>query len=118
MLPAAGTTRFTYDDELRMTEITPERLAAVDEDHSAVDRSEDVACKRCRSAGVDAIHGFVLDPDTWTGEDIFFARGLPGTLIATNRFREFVERNGLTNIRFTPTESYEWDSMAPISGLR
>ena len=90
--------------------------AAVDERRSSLIRPETVTCDRCRSGGLEGIRGFVLAPGTWTGEDVFFARGLGGVLIATSRFRDLVGRHGLTNIRLTPTESYLWDPYAPISG--
>jgi Protein of unknown function (Gmx_para_CXXCG) len=92
--------------------------AAVDEERGSVRRSGAVRCPRCRSDGVDAVDGFILDADTWTDEDVFVARGLPGIAIASRRFRQVVEDHGLTNVRFTPTELYNWDSMAPTSASR
>lgn len=92
--------------------------AAVDERKSSLIRGEAPTCDRCRSAGLEGIQGFVLDPGSWSGEDVFFARGLTGVLVVSNRFREFVRQHGLTNVRFTPTESYEWDPYAPVSGRR
>lgn len=92
--------------------------AAIDEGKSSLDRSEPVSCEVCRSAGLDAIHGLALRPKSWTGEDVFFARGLPGTVIAAAQFRQLVEQNHLTNVRLVPTEAYEWDSMAPIVSSR
>ena len=92
--------------------------AAVDEARSSVRRSAGIRCERCRSDGFDAVNGFVLESGTWTGEDVFVARGLPGITIASDRFRRFVEDNSLTNIGFASTKSFVWDSMAPVSAER
>lgn len=93
--------------------------AAVDEERSSLVRSEQVACEHCHYGGIlSAVHGFRLSPETWTGQDVFVPRGLPGTAVVTSRFRDWVESHRLTNVRLTPTEDYEWDSMAPISGSR
>jgi hypothetical protein len=83
--------------------------ASVDEERSSVIRSEDPVCEVCLSADIDAIHGFALRLETWTGEDVFFARGLPGIVIASDRFRTLADEHSFTNVRFIPTESYEWD---------
>jgi hypothetical protein len=66
-------------------------------------------CPECRSGGINAINGFVVEPGTWSGEDIFRPRGMPGELVVTERFKAFVERHGLTNVVLTPTEQYVWD---------
>jgi hypothetical protein len=88
--------------------------AAVDDSKSVIERSENVTCEHCRSTGVDAVHGFVLEPGTWTGEDVFFARGLSGSVLASARFAHLIEENSLTNIRVISTQEYEWDSLAPF----
>jgi hypothetical protein len=92
--------------------------ATVDEARSSLTRPDEVTCDGCRSGGLEGIRGFSLEEGTWTGEDVFFARGLTGVVIATARFRDFVDEHGFSNIRFTPTESYEWDPYAPISSSR
>nr|AYM53524.1 hypothetical protein [Cystobacter fuscus] len=60
-------------------------------------------------SGIDTIHGFTLEPGTWRGEDIFRPRGLVGDLVVSERFKDFVERHGLTNMRLTPTEQFVRD---------
>ena len=82
---------------------------AVDLVLNRVRTSEPPTCPECRSAGIDAIHGFVLEPGTWGGEDIFRPRGIQGRIVVSERFKEFVERHGLTNMVLTPTEQYVWD---------
>ncbi|WP_434383271.1 hypothetical protein [Melittangium boletus] len=66
-------------------------------------------CPECRSTGIDAVHGIVLEPGTWSGEDIFRPRGMQGELLVTERFKVFAERHGFTNMRFTPSEQFVWD---------
>ena len=82
---------------------------AVDKVLNRVRTSEPPTCPECRSSGIDAIHGFVLEPGTWGGEDIFRPRGMQGDIVVSERFKEFVERHGLTNMVLTPTEQYVWD---------
>ena len=71
--------------------------------------SEPPTCPECRSTGIDAIHGIVLEPGTWSGEDIFRPRGMTGQLLVTERFKDLVERHGFTNVQLTPAEQYVWD---------
>ncbi|WP_245919591.1 hypothetical protein [Melittangium boletus] len=83
--------------------------AAVDLVLNRVRFSKPPTCTECRATGIDAIHGFVLEPGTWSGEDIFRPRGMQGDLVVSERFKDFVERHGFTNMRLTPTEQYVWD---------
>ncbi|OJT27389.1 hypothetical protein BO221_05295 [Archangium sp. Cb G35] len=85
--------------------------AAVDEAHSRIRRVEPVTCLECRSTGVDSIHGYTLEPGTWSGEDVFRPRGLPGSIVVSERFAGFVARHGLTNMKLIPTEEYVWDPL-------
>lgn len=84
---------------------------ALDEARSRIRRSELVTCPECRSAGVDSIHGFALEPGTWQGEDVFRPRGLQGDIVVSERFAAFVQRHGLTNMKLIPTEDYVWDPL-------
>jgi hypothetical protein len=82
---------------------------AVDEARSRIRRSEPITCAECRSAGVDSVHGFALEPGTWQGEDVFRPRGKRGSLVVSERFAALVQRHGFTNMKLTPTEEYVWD---------
>lgn len=82
--------------------------AAVDETRSRIRRSDPIRCDWCRETGVDSVHGFCLEPGSWNGDDMFFARGMPGTVIVSERFVGFVQRHGFTNMRLTPIEEYVW----------
>jgi len=85
--------------------------AAVDDTRSHIVRSGPVTCPVCRLDGVEAIRGFTLEEDSWTGEDIFIPRGLPGIRIAGERFRAFVEMHNISNVLLTPTTDYVWDPL-------
>lgn len=85
--------------------------AAVDVTRSRLRYGEPVTCLECRSAGLDSIHGFTLETGTWKGEDVFCARGLPGTLIVSERFAGFIARHGFTNMKLTPSGEYLWDPL-------
>ena len=89
--------------------------AAVDEKSSKLIRAEAPTCSRCRSATLEGIRGFAIESGTWSGEDVFFARGLTGTVVVSPRFADFVAEQRLSNVRFAPIESYIWDPYAPVS---
>lgn len=82
---------------------------AVDEAHSRLRRDKPITCPECRSTGVETIHGFTLEPGTWQGEDIFRPRGLHSDIVVSERFAQFVQRHGFTNMKLIPTEEYVWD---------
>jgi len=67
------------------------------------------SCSECAYASIQAIHGFVLEPGSWGGEDVFRPRGLYGKILVSERFKGLVERHGLTNMVLTPTEEYVSD---------
>jgi len=46
----------------------------------------------------------VVDTDSWTGEDFFIAVNFPGTILLSDRAREFIERNDFTNCQVVPCE--------------
>ncbi|WP_225408737.1 hypothetical protein [Stigmatella hybrida] len=79
---------------------------AVDEGRSRLSRNRPLTCPECRDPGVDAIHGFALEPGTWQGEDVFRPRGLQGRILVSARFASWVQRHALTNMRLIPTEEY------------
>jgi hypothetical protein len=86
--------------------------AAVDESRSRIRRASPLVCDWCRETNVETIHGFALEERSWRGEDIFFARGLPGSAVVSERFVQFVERHDLKNMSMIPTEDYIWDPLA------
>ncbi len=82
----------------------------VDLDHSLIEYSRPVTCLKCKSGGLESVRGFLLDESTWHGEDMFFAWGLPGLFIVSERVRELRDKHGLTNLNLIPTENYFWDT--------
>jgi hypothetical protein len=84
---------------------------AVDDARSRIRRDEPVTCPECRNSGVDSIHGFTLEPGSWQGEDVFRPRGKQGSILASERFADFVRRHGFTNMKLIPTEEYVWDPL-------
>jgi len=86
--------------------------AVIDAAHSRIRRSEPISCTYCRATGVDAIHGFSLEPGSWQGEDVFRPRGLHGEIVVSERFAQFVTQHGFTNMLLTPTEELVWDPLA------
>jgi hypothetical protein len=90
--------------------VTPGRSrAAVDVARSRIRYDKPVTCPECRSEGLESAHGLALEPGTWQGEDVFRARGLPGMVIVSERFTQFVQRHGFTNMKLIPAEEYIWD---------
>lgn len=87
---------------------TPRSNAAVDEKLSSILRSEPVTCLVCREAGVEAVSGFAIEAGTWSGEDVFSVRGMPGIVVATHRFYRFVQQHEISNITFVSTAEYRW----------
>lgn len=50
----------------------------------------------------------VIEPETWTGEDIFHARG-GARFVTSSRFKEVCEAHAVKNVVFVPAKSYEKD---------
>lgn len=50
----------------------------------------------------------VIDPATWTGEDIFYPRGSPVNIVVSSRFRDVCVDNQVSNVIFRPAESHSW----------
>ena len=68
------------------------------------------ACPVCRLAGViKRWKRIIIDQSTWTGEDIFIARGLPGEICVSERFKDFCEINNMKNTLFVAAETYGHD---------
>ena len=88
------------------------RDTLIDERRSIIERSESASCEQCKAGGVlKNIRGFSIAESTWSGEDIFYAWGLPGTIVVTDRVAQLAERNGLRNVHVTAVEDYVWDPL-------
>ncbi|MDF2984708.1 MAG: hypothetical protein K0R50_218 [Eubacterium sp.] len=79
----------------------------IDEVKSMFVRDGDVECDTCRTGGaISSFQGVYLLQETWDRYDIFFPTGLPGTIVISQRFYDFVKENKFTNIDFVPAEQY------------
>lgn len=87
--------------------------AAIDDGRSGLEREDPVVCLACRTGKKSCIikraKRIVLEPSTWAGEDIFIARGLPGTYLASERFKSFWEDYKITSATLIPAEEYSFD---------
>jgi hypothetical protein len=92
--------------------------AAVDEGRSLLERSGTKSCERCGNGAVlKSVRGFSIADDTWSGEDMFYAWGLPGTVIVSDRFKQLAERHTLRNVHVTAIEEYVWDPLRASTEL-
>jgi hypothetical protein len=90
-----------------------ERLGPeLDEDASgAVRRS--LECAYCHRGYLEKWERVIIKPASWTGEDIFFPRGLPGICVVSERFKQIIETCQLTNAWLIPAERYAFDEHRP-----
>lgn len=85
-------------------------LAALDETASDLIRDETPRCEECRLGGVlKRVRRVILEPGTWSGEDVFIARGLPGTILVSERFKRLCEDNDLANCSLVGAEEFGFD---------
>jgi hypothetical protein len=79
-------------------------------DHEAEDPL--AFCMECRTnptaSGIEAIKRVIIDPKTWSGEDLFIPRGLPD-FITSDRFKNFRDEHRITNAVLTRAEDYWFD---------
>lgn len=66
-------------------------------------------CSVCREGGgIWRWKRIVIEDGTWAGEDIFIPRGLPVT-VTSERFKEFCDKEEITNAVLVPAEQYSKD---------
>lgn len=88
----------------------PASKAAIDTAASGLARENGPICSVCRLGGtIKKVSRIVLEPDTWQGEDIFIARGLPGTILVSERFERLCLDEGLLNCLPIPAEDFNFD---------
>ena len=85
--------------------------AAVDDACSGIDRGGWPICPACRLAkgkGCEpwSAERIIIEAGTWSGEDLFIARGLPNMYIASERFRAFCKEHKMANVLLIPAEKY------------
>lgn len=83
---------------------------ALDETASGLDREKEPTCEECRTGGViKRLDRIVLQGNPSPCEDVFFARGLPGTILVNERFKRLCEANALTNCVLVAAEHFSFD---------
>jgi hypothetical protein len=88
--------------------VLPYNRTAVDIEASGFEWLEPPTCMECRVGNVIRWKRVVIEERTWTGEDIFAARGL-ADIIVSERFKQVCESNAIKNAIFIPAESYARD---------
>ncbi len=84
--------------------------AAIDVEASGLEREGSAVCKTCREGNlIKRTKRVVLEKGTWQGEDVFEARGLPGTIITSERFRQFCSANAFMNVVLVDALCYSFD---------
>ncbi len=89
----------------------PYTRTAIDLKASEFEWDEPPTCPDCLSAIIRSWKRTIVDESTWTGEDIFIARGL-FDFIVTQRFKDVCEANHVTNAVFVPAEESGHDFYA------
>lgn len=83
--------------------------AAIDDAASALEREAGPICPDCRLGGIiNRARGIVLEPSPAPVEDVFVARGLPGTVMASERFRVFCTSQNILNAVLIPASEYRF----------
>lgn len=63
--------------------------AVIDDAKSGLERESPWTCQECRNDGIKCLKRIVLETNSWSGEDVFIARGLPGRILTSENFEEF-----------------------------
>jgi hypothetical protein len=77
---------------------------ALDLKASGFEWHEPPKCTYCREATKIRWQRLIVEEGTWSGEDAFRPRGLSGTVMVSQRFKDACEQNGITNAFFTLAE--------------
>lgn len=135
LVSSAGLTGFERFDDVEIVTVKKPRsvsagppnyeLASIQRSRAALDdkasgsvREEPRTCDECREGGIfKRVSRVVLEPESWSGEDIFFARGLPGVVLTSERFKPLCEENNAANCRLIEAgqfsfNHYPWEQTA------
>ena len=83
--------------------------AIIDEKASGLVREEPWTCEECHTTLIMRTSRVALKPGSWSGEDVFFARGFPGTILTSERFRDLCVEKGFVNCNLIPADEYGFD---------
>jgi hypothetical protein len=82
----------------------------IDQEASGFEWEEPPTCDVCRRGeDLQRWKRIIIDPSTWSGEDVFYARGLASSVFCTARFKQFCETHQITNAILIPAEEYARD---------
>jgi len=79
--------------------------AAIDQKASRFKWDRAPNCSECREGVVRSWKRIVIEPNTWSEEDVFEARGLGG-YFASERFKDFCDAHKIANAVLIPAEEY------------
>lgn len=81
--------------------------ARIDEVSSVFRRTGEVICIECkRGTIIESFERLCILPGTWSGEDIFYAKWLSGTVFVSKKFIEFVQANKFSNVHSISALNY------------
>ena len=84
--------------------------AVIDDIKSGLVRDEHWTCGECRTGGIiKRTKRVLLEAGSWSGEDIFYARGLPGTILVSEKFSALCREYKISNCLLIPAEKYSFD---------
>jgi hypothetical protein len=83
--------------------------AAVDDKGSELEREEPWTCKECRLSTILRAKRVLFEPDSWSGEDVFVARGLPGFVLVSEAFERLCRSNQISNCLLVPAQEFSFD---------
>lgn len=85
--------------------------AIIDPKASGVIWEEPPTCSECLSGIKNGFARVIIQEGSWSGEDIFYPRGLPGTILTTQKFKDFCEFHQFKNCRFVRAEEFSRDPL-------
>lgn len=86
-------------------------------DTSRVKFEEKNLCNTCQkgSSILSRIDGITFANPAEINEDVFFTSAIgQSTVIVSQDFKDFIEKNGFTNVKFIEASKYKWDSLNPV----
>ena len=85
--------------------------AVIDESASGLVRERPATCEECHLGGViKRTERICLLPGTWSGEDIFVARGLPGVVMASRELAGMIREHRISGPALVDAEACSFDS--------
>lgn len=84
--------------------------AAIDLDASGFEWDKPPTCGECRlGTTLRCWRHVIIDQQSWAGEDVFIARGLPGEIIVSSIFKDLCDKNDIRINTLLPAEDYGYD---------